>query len=89
MRHRTIILVNIIYFDCIIATTIIAMIYYNYQILHPHRVCSSTTDYYTTTTTNTATYYYPLNRPHFSSLHMTYFQQHNNTGTQYYIIKCK
>jgi hypothetical protein len=35
MRHRTIILVNIIYFDCII-TTIIAMVYYNYQISHPH-----------------------------------------------------
>ena len=32
MRHRTIILVSaIIYFKCIIATTIIAMVYYNYH----------------------------------------------------------
>ena len=54
MRHRTIILVNILYFDCII-TTIIAMVYYNYQISHPHSSSSSrsTTDYYSTTTTTT------------------------------------
>ena len=31
-RHITIILVNIIYFNCIIATAIIAMVFYNYQI---------------------------------------------------------
>ena len=48
------------------------MVYYNYQVSHPHSSSSTTTDYYTTTTTNTATYYYPLNRPHFSSLYMTY-----------------
>ena len=53
MRHRTIILVNITYFDCII-TTIIAMVYYNYQISNPHSSSSSsTTDYYSTTTTTT------------------------------------
>jgi len=42
--------INIIYFNCIIATAIIAMVYYNYQVSHPHS-SSSTTDYYTTTTT--------------------------------------
>ena len=71
-KTQNYILVNaIIYFNCIIANTIIAMVYYNYQISLPHS-SSTTTDYYTTTTTNTATYYYPLNWPHFSSLHMTY-----------------
>ena len=43
MRHRTIILVNIIYFNCIIATAIIAMVYYNYQVSHPHSSSSSST----------------------------------------------
>jgi len=43
MRRITIILVNIIYFNCIIATAIIAMVFYNYS--HPHSTVVSTTDY--------------------------------------------
>ena len=53
-KTQNYILVNaIIYFNCIIANTIIAMVYYNYQVSHPHSSSSTTTDYYTTTTTNT------------------------------------
>ena len=51
------------------------MVYYNYQVSHPH-CSSSSTDYYTTTTSTTITtyhyYYQSLNRPLFSSLYMTY-----------------
>ena len=50
MRHRTVILVNIIYFNCIIATTII--LWYNYRVSHCHSHSSSSTkDFYTNTTT--------------------------------------
>jgi hypothetical protein len=57
MRHRTIILVNaIMYFNCIIATTIIAMGYYNYHTrFHIPTVVVLMTEYYTITTNTTIT----------------------------------
>jgi hypothetical protein len=85
----------IIYFNCIIANTIIAMIYYNYQILHPHtyRVCSSTTDYYTTTTTTTITLITTtiLSFSYTCDLHFTFpaAYKYKEISIQYHRIKCK
>ena len=46
-KTQNYILVNvIIYFNCIIANTSIAMVYYNYQVSHPHSSSSTTTYYY-------------------------------------------